>query len=163
VKCRNPLIGLHPLRLETLQVLLSRCSLLLGLRFPRGGSSYWLKVFPVEIPPLRERLEDIPLLVKYFVAQHAPRMNRHIEPRIRGNPDRGLTNNREFRESCARKLRDRKPSLFNAFEIFDHTGTNLIGPLRHVLRTLRLPFAVHFGSNFHSDIFAVFGRCASAG
>jgi hypothetical protein len=23
--------------------------------------------------------------------------------------------------SCARKLRDRKPSLFNAFEIFDHT------------------------------------------
>ena len=133
MKCCNPLIGLHPLRLETLQVLLSRCSLLLGLRFPRGGSSYWLKVFPVEIPPLRERLEDIPLLVKYFVAQHPPRMNRHIEPRIRGNPDRGLTNNREFRESCARKLRDRKPSLFNAFEIFDHT------------------------SNFHSDIFAVLG------
>jgi len=25
--------------------------------------------------------------------------------------------------SPARKLRDRKPSLFNAFEIFDHTGT----------------------------------------
>jgi hypothetical protein len=25
--------------------------------------------------------------------------------------------------SCARKLRDRKPSLFNAFEIFDHRGT----------------------------------------
>jgi hypothetical protein len=27
-----------------------------------------------------------------------------------------------FRSSCARKLRDRKPSLFNAFEIFDRTG-----------------------------------------
>ena len=28
--------------------------------------------------------------------------------------------------SCARKLRDRKPSLFNAFEIFDHTGSAII-------------------------------------
>ena len=29
-------------------------------------------------------------------------------------------------QSCARKLRDRKPSLFNAFEIFDHTGHSSI-------------------------------------
>jgi hypothetical protein len=27
------------------------------------------------------------------------------------------------KSSCAGKLRDRKPSLFNAFEIFDHTAT----------------------------------------
>jgi formate hydrogenlyase transcriptional activator len=39
---------------------------------------YRLNVFPISVPPLRERASDIPKLVRYFTQKYARRLNKHI-------------------------------------------------------------------------------------
>jgi formate hydrogenlyase transcriptional activator len=40
---------------------------------------YRLKVFPIHVPPLRQRPEDIPRLVHHFLKLHSKRMNKRID------------------------------------------------------------------------------------
>ena len=49
----------------------------------RADLYYRLNVFPIEVPPLRERKDDILMLVRYFIQRHARRMGKSIRSIIK--------------------------------------------------------------------------------
>jgi formate hydrogenlyase transcriptional activator len=56
----------------------------------RADLYYRLNVFPIQVPPLRERPEDVPLLVRHFTRLYAARMGRPI-PRVAPSAMEALT------------------------------------------------------------------------
>jgi formate hydrogenlyase transcriptional activator len=53
----------------------------------RSDLYYRLCIFPIEIPPLRERKEDIPLLARHFARKYGNEMNRQIPTISEGDMD----------------------------------------------------------------------------
>ena len=44
----------------------------------RSDLYFRLNVVPIEVPPLRERKEDIPMLIEHFINKHGKRLNRDV-------------------------------------------------------------------------------------
>jgi formate hydrogenlyase transcriptional activator len=70
----------HTRRVNVRLVAATNCNLekMVANREFRSDLFYRLNVFPIRIPPLRERKEDIPLLVAFFVQKFAKQMNKRI-------------------------------------------------------------------------------------
>jgi len=54
-------------------------SQMMGDKLFRSDLYYRLKVFPITVPPLRDRPEDIPILARHFTHKYAAKMNRLID------------------------------------------------------------------------------------
>ena len=116
----------------------------------RSDLYYRLNVFPITLPPLRERSGDIPLLVRYFVDKYARQMNKRIDT-ITAETMETLTqyhwpgNARELQNFIERAViltrsRTLTPPLAELQRRIDvpsgRIGTLLEGEREHILRAL---------------------------
>jgi formate hydrogenlyase transcriptional activator len=97
---------------------------------------YRLNVFPIEIPALRDRPEDVPLLVWHFAKKYAQRMNKQIE-KIRTEDMEALThyhwpgNVRELQNLMERSvILSSGPVLHFPLSHLSHTARNTAPRLR---------------------------------
>ncbi len=73
--------GIRTIRVDTRLVVATNRDLdkMVAQREFRQDLFYRLNIFPIQLPSLRERPTDIPLLVNFFVKKHANRMGKRIE------------------------------------------------------------------------------------
>jgi len=101
---------------------------------------YRFNVFPIEIPPLRERREDIPLLVNYFVSRVAGRMRRQIK----SIPKRAI----EMLTNCPWKGNIRELANFIERAVILTRGEELEVPLTELATCSEIHLAVGTTSTF---------------
>ncbi len=96
---------------------------------------YRLNVFPIEVPPLRQRTEDIPLLVRYFIDRYArkagksiPKVNRQALHRLQSYPWPG--NVRELQNVIERSVIVCESDEFTVDENWLSTRLGISGPLK---------------------------------
>lgn len=124
---------------------------------------YRLKVFPIHIPPLRERVEDIPRLARHFTAIYSQRMNKRVEAIPRETMEaltryRWPGNVRELQNFIERAVILSRESVLHApvseLESFEaRTGSKLLSTgleeveREHILRMLEASHWVIGGAN----------------
>src|ERR1700688_3436655 len=107
---------------------------MVGERQFRADLFYRLSVFPIELPPLRDRSEDIPILVQHFAMDYAARMNKGI-----------TAISEEFMTALVRHSwpgNVRELQNFIERSVILSTGAVLSGSLPEVTGTLKLSAAV---------------------
>ena len=103
---------------------------------------YRLNVFQIELPPLRERREDIPLLVNHFIGKYAKEMNKKITRvsaaamyQLQGCPWPG--NVRELENAVERAMVvAQEPELQEQDFVFKPKGSSGNGPESHTLEEI---------------------------
>lgn len=102
---------------------------------------YRVNVFPIEVPPLRERREDIPLLVNHFVAKMSQRMAKNIK----SIPEQTM----EVLVNAAWPGNVRQLENFVERCVILTQGNELVGPL-HELTPLASGYATPVALSFHA-------------
>jgi formate hydrogenlyase transcriptional activator len=116
---------------------------------------YRFNVFPIEIPPLRERREDIPLLVNYFVSKVAGRMRRQIK----SIPKRAM----EMMTNCPWKGNIRELANFIERAVILTRGEELEVPLTELAISSETNVAVGTASTFrHAESSVIIGALRAA-
>ena len=101
---------------------------------------YRLNVFPIEIPPLRDRREDVPLLINYFVSK----LSRQMGKKIKSIPKRAM----EVLTNCPWKGNVRELANFLERAVILTRGEELEVPIAELSPTSEMSVASSSTSSF---------------